>query len=316
MSNRTSGILSQMRERRLERKKPKRFVELKKVSLDVSQYRGISNAQANLPKHPITQKHVGRSSAALTVAMGFHILIAIIISFFYIKDRIESEREIFDISFVKEEAKTKRRFQVKETLKFDKAKQEQQKPVFQPLAPTDTKQSPLNQGFVIPDIEATDDLSTTGPDEGLKPIDVDQSFVKPITPIKPDPKTPVPELKREPSPLINKFDASVPDEGLNLDSVSFESEPGVVPPKKKFQVEPDYPESAKKAEKEGEVILQATVDEKGNPKDIKALTNLGFGFEAAAIAALKKSTFHPATKGGQPVSKLVQIGYKFTLKDN
>ena len=316
MSNRTSGILSQMQERRAERKKPKRFVALKKVSLDTSQQRSISTAQANMPKHTITQKHVGRSSAAFTVAMVFHILIAIIISVFYIKDRIENERETFDISIVTEDVKTKRRFIRRETPKFNQAQQTARKPVFQRPVTTDTNQPLSNKGFVVPGIEATDDLSTPGPDEGPAIIDVDRNFVKPTTTIEPENKAPVLELKREAPSLINKLDGPALDEGPGLDSVNFESEPGVVPPKKKFQVEPDYPESAKKAEKEGEVILQATVDEKGNPKDIKALTNLGFGLEAAAIAALKKSTFHPATKGGQPISKLVQIGYKFTLKDN
>ena len=48
MNSRTSGMLSQMQQRRAERKKPKRFVALKKVSLDVSQQQGISTAHPNL----------------------------------------------------------------------------------------------------------------------------------------------------------------------------------------------------------------------------------------------------------------------------
>ena len=71
MSSRTSGILSDMQQRRAERKKPKRFVALKKVALDSDQQRSVSTAQANLPKHTITQKHIGRSSAAFTIAMAF-----------------------------------------------------------------------------------------------------------------------------------------------------------------------------------------------------------------------------------------------------
>ena len=55
MNSRASGMLSQMQQRRAERKKPKRFVALKKVPLDASQQRSISTAQTNLPKHPITQ---------------------------------------------------------------------------------------------------------------------------------------------------------------------------------------------------------------------------------------------------------------------
>ena len=91
-------------------------------------------------------------------------------------------------------------------------------------------------------------------------------------------------------------------------------EPGVVRPQYKFKVEPKYPEVASKAGKEGQVILQATINENGIPQDIVAITKIGFGLEEEAIAALKKTTFHPATKGGNPISLQVEIPYSFTLK--
>ena len=318
MNSRTSGMLSQMRERRAERKKPKRFVALKKVALDTSQQQSISTAQANMPKHTITQKHVGRSSAAFTVAMVFHILIAIIISVFYIKDRIENERETFDISIVTEDVKTKRRFIRRETPKFNQAQQTAQKPVFKRPVRTDTNQPLSNKGFVVPGIEATDDLSTPGEDAGPKLIDVDRgNFIKPTTTIEPENKAPVLELQREAPSLINKLDGPALDEGPGLDSVNFESEAGIVKPTYKIKVKPKYPESAKKAEKEGVVLLEATIDENGIAKDIKALTKLGFGLEEAAIDALKKATFRPATKGGEPITlEKVQIPYEFKLKDS
>ncbi|MYC74920.1 energy transducer TonB [Candidatus Poribacteria bacterium] len=315
MNSRTSGMLSQMQQRRAERKKPKRFVPLKKVSLDASQQHGISTAQTNIPKHPITQVHVGRSSAALVVAMVFHVLIGIIISAFYIKDRIESEQEIFDISFVREDTKTKRRFQRRETPKFNQVKQEQQQVLVQ--RPVTVLDQPLsNDTFVIPQgPETTGDLTTSGTDEGPRLIDVNRDFVKPTTTVEPDTKAPAFEIQREAPTLIDKLDTPAPDQAPGLDGISFESEPGVVNPQYKFKVEPKYPEAASKAGKEGQVILQATIDEKGIPRDIKAITNVGFGFEAAAIAALKKTTFRPATKGGNPISLQVEIPYAFTLKD-
>ena len=89
---------------------------------------------------------------------------------------------------------------------------------------------------------------------------------------------------------------------------------GITKPTYKFRVEPKYPTAAKEAEKEGTVILQLTIDENGLPKDIVALTNLGFGLEAAAIEALGKTTFHPATKGFKSISlENVQISYEFKL---
>ena len=90
---------------------------------------------------------------------------------------------------------------------------------------------------------------------------------------------------------------------------------GITKPTYKFRAEPKYPDTAKKAKKEGTVILEATIDENGLPKDIVALTSLGFGLEEAAIEALKKMTFNPATKGGTPISlENVQIRYEFKLE--
>ena len=315
MSNRSSGIITQMQERRAARKKPKRFVALKKVSLDTSQQQGISTAQTNLPKHPITQVHVGRSSAAFGVAMVFHALIAIIIGVFYIADRIEFEQETFDISIVTEDVKTKRRFMRREVPKFNQAQQAQQQVRVQRPVKTITDQPLSNDAFAIHQgLETTGDL-TTPTDEGPNFIEVNRDFVKPTTTVEPDTKAPAFEIQREATTLIDKLDTTAPDAALGLDSVNFKSEPGVVPPRPKMNIKPDYPESAKKAGKEGQVLLKATIDEKGIPKDIVALTNIGFGFEAAAIAALKKTTFRPATKGGNPISLQVEIPYLFKLEE-
>ena len=316
MSNRTSGMLTQMQQRRAERKKPKRLVALKKVSLDASQQHGISTAQTNMSKHPITQMHVGRSSAAFVVAMVFHGLIAIIIGVFYIAERIEFEQETFDISIVTEEAKTKRRFIRREAPKFNQAKQQQQQLRVQRPVRTITDQPLSNDAFSITQgLENTGDLTTSGTDEGPRLIDVQRNFVQPSTTVEPETKAPGFEIQREAPTLLDKLDTPAPDAAPGLDGVSFESEPGVVRPQYKIKVEPKYPDTASKAGKEGQVILQATIDENGIPQDIVAITDIGFGFEEAAIAALKKTTFRPATKGGEPISLQVEIPYSFTLKD-
>ena len=316
MSSRTSGMLTEMQQRRAERKKPKRFVPLKKVSLDASQQQGISTARANVVKHPITQKHVGRSSTALSVAAAFHVIIGFVISAFFIAEQIELNQETFDISIVTEEPKTKRRLRRRETPKFETKPDQQQVQLQRPLTTT-TSQLPSNEGFVIPDgTEATVDLSTPT-DEGPNLIEVDRSFAQPSRSLEPETKAPGFEIQREAPSLINKLDVDTALEaGPGLGGVDFEPEPGVTNPQYKFRVEPKYPDSAKKAEKEGEVVLQATIDENGVPQDIVALTSLGFGLEEAAIEALKKTTFRPAMKGGEPISKQVAIPYKFTLKDN
>ena len=78
---------------------------------------------------------------------------------------------------------------------------------------------------------------------------------------------------------------------------------------------PIYPKNAKRAEKEGKVMLQATIGIDGIPKDIVAVTKLGFGFEEAAIAALKKWKFIPAKKKGKDVELRINIPIEFKLED-
>ena len=109
---------------------------------------------------------------------------------------------------------------------------------------------------------------------------------------------------------VDKSERVVPGEAPQL------IEDLVVLPKYKTQVKPNYPKEAQQAQKEGTVILQATVDVNGIPQAIVSSTNLGFGLEEAAIEALKKTTFHPATQGGKPIRfENVQIPYEFQLFD-
>ena len=180
---------------------------------------------------------------------------------------------------------------------------------------TITDQPLSNDAFAIHQgLETTGDL-TTPTDEGPNFIEVNRDFVKPTTTVEPDTKGPVFEIQREATTLIDKLNTTAPDAALGLDSVNFKSEPGVIKPQVKFLAEKKYPEAASKAGKEGEVLLQVTIDENGVPRDIVALTDIGFGFEAAAIEMLRKSTFRPATKAGKPISLQVQIPVTFTLKD-
>jgi TonB family protein len=316
-SSRASGMLSEMRQRRAERKKPKRFVVLKKVSLDTSEQHSISTVQANIAKHPITQKHVGRSSTAFSVAVVFHVIIGFIISAFFIVEQIDMDQEIFNISIITEESKTKRLFRRRETPKFETKEQAKQELLIKRPVKTDTSQPLSNDPFSIPDGSDTAvDLTSPSADAGPKMIDVERNFAQPSRSIERETKAPTVEVPREAPSLINKLETDIIKEAPGLGSVDFDPEPGVINPQYKFRVEPKYPDAAKKAEKEGEVVLQATIDENGIPQDIIALTDIGFGLEEAAIEALKKTTFRPATKGGEPISKQVAIPYKFTLKDN
>ena len=112
-----------------------------------------------------------------------------------------------------------------------------------------------------------------------------------------------------------RTDTSPSPFGTRLAGIDSEPEPGVTAPEYKFRVEPLYPVIAKNVKMEGEVRLEATINEQGTPLDIVARTNLGFGLEEAAIEALEKTTFYPAMKDGKRISKRVTLRYRFTLRN-
>ena len=89
-----------------------------------------------------------------------------------------------------------------------------------------------------------------------------------------------------------------------------------IPPSWLTKIEPEYPSEAKRARKEGKVVLIATIDLEGRAKDIKVKEdNVGFGCARAAIDALEASLFRPATRGGASVPIRIVIPYQFKLAD-
>lgn len=119
----------------------------------------------------------------------------------------------------------------------------------------------------------------------------------------------------ETAPQADKSEATPPKKPLGFADIINQRASEWDSPKYKTRSKPQYPKSAKEAKKEGTVVLQVIIDENGTPKDIVALTNLGFGLEAAAIEALKNSTFHPAMKAGKPISHQVEIPFAFKIED-
>jgi TonB family protein len=82
------------------------------------------------------------------------------------------------------------------------------------------------------------------------------------------------------------------------------------------KIEPEYPSEAKRAGKEGKVVLEATIDVDGKAKDIVIKEdNVGFGCARAAIDALEASLFRPAKRGAASVPIRIVIPYQFKLED-
>ena len=117
--------------------------------------------------------------------------------------------------------------------------------------------------------------------------------------------------KRVVSPVIHPFETSKQRPPIGLETTLCI---GIVRPFYKTKTTPKYPEHARIAGIEGTVILQATINKNGSVLDIVPLTHLGFGLEAAAIQALKATTFYPGSKAGKPITlRSIQIPYMFKM---
>ncbi len=80
------------------------------------------------------------------------------------------------------------------------------------------------------------------------------------------------------------------------------------------RVLPSYPLLARRLGREGSVVLKLSIDETGRLVDVEVIEKAGFGFDRAAVEAVKKSTFLPAKRNGKPVRSEALLSVKFVLK--
>lgn len=88
----------------------------------------------------------------------------------------------------------------------------------------------------------------------------------------------------------------------------------VVPPELLEFIEADYPEAAQAAGRQAAVLLALTINADGSTTDIEVVEPAGDGFDEAAVAAVSRFRFRPATQAGQPIPVRIQYRYAFTLK--
>jgi len=74
-----------------------------------------------------------------------------------------------------------------------------------------------------------------------------------------------------------------------------------------------YPQSAKEANIQGKVLIKAIIDEKGNVSETEVINSIQKDCDQAAVDAIKKTKFTPATKDGKPVKAEVVIPVMFKL---
>ena len=80
------------------------------------------------------------------------------------------------------------------------------------------------------------------------------------------------------------------------------------------QVKPSYPQSAWRRGKEGKVVLKLIIDENGRLVHVDVVEDAGFGFDQAAVKAVRESTFLPATLNGHDIKSEVLLPVRFVLE--
>lgn len=77
---------------------------------------------------------------------------------------------------------------------------------------------------------------------------------------------------------------------------------------------PEYTDKARNHGVQGTVRIRALIEGDGSVKDLRLVTHLPDGLDEAAIKAVRKMRFKPATKGGQPVAFWQMLEVEFNLR--
>jgi TonB family protein len=89
--------------------------------------------------------------------------------------------------------------------------------------------------------------------------------------------------------------------------------PGLISPVLLSRVDPLYPETARKLHLSGIVVLQAVIDASGRIVDLRVLKSAGELLDAAAIAAVGRWIYRPATLNGRAVNVSLSVNVDFKL---
>lgn len=105
-------------------------------------------------------------------------------------------------------------------------------------------------------------------------------------------------------------------EGPGLDGGPYRPGNGVLPPRVRLQVKPQYSADAMRAKIQGLVVVSAVVLPDGSVTDIRVIRSLDrtFGLDTKAVEAARQWRFFPGTRQGEPVPVLVNIELEFNLR--
>jgi protein TonB len=79
---------------------------------------------------------------------------------------------------------------------------------------------------------------------------------------------------------------------------------------------PNYPETARRRGEQGRVLLEVSVSADGMPVSVTVARSSGYpSLDSAALSAVQRWRFVPATRGGAPVAAVAEVPVRFRLTD-
>ncbi len=323
--NNSAAHLENMRNRRMKRIRRQRAIEvgksvdtsLKAMALNSVQKKELSGLQVHAFDDQ-KQQAAKKSGLSVLVSLGLH-GIMVFIAAFYVVRTAQVHDDAVSVDFFQEILEKRdppeRKAIVRPTPKPTRQPQTLKQPVLKPVI----NLPKADPGFVAP-AEGMDNVPDLGPSDAGSGIDTAR-FENRLGPVKPKFDTDTPEdliRQKLDSDTLGNIE-EVPDIGVDpapADRDAFKPTEILRPPSFRNRVEPKYPSEAKRAGKEGKVVLEATIGVDGKAKDIEVKEdNVGFGCARAAKQALKASRFNPAKRGDETVSQRIAIPYIFKIKD-
>ena len=108
--------------------------------------------------------------------------------------------------------------------------------------------------------------------------------------------------------------ASSSDDEKSRQAVKYDPDAGMTAPKLIQQVDPVYPEEARKNRIQGMVISEALIDRSGDVVDVKVVETADEVFNQPTIDAIRQWKFEPATKDGEPVDVIYVLTVNYALE--
>ena len=132
-------------------------------------------------------------------------------------------------------------------------------------------------------------------------------------PVKVRMTLPIPFKFSESSEPAEPSDSGVGEAALPL-FVVVESMPRLIGGHRALSKKINYPEVARRAGIEGEVLASLVVDEQGNVNNPKVVQSIGCGCDEEALRVARLAKFVPGRSSGEPVKIRITIPIKFKLR--